>query len=403
MILKAAHVAPLDGPTIEDGCVEIEGERIARVGPRDEWPANAPVEDLGAVVLTPGLVNPHTHLELGAYWQALPPAPFWEWLPGLVRLRRAPDALSRERAAAEEWGWRSLRAGVTTVGDISRQNVAWSALKRVPIRKVCFAELLTIADHPARNPVELQAAVESIEEDALLTAGVSPHAPYTVPKEQIREAIALAARLNRPWTMHLAETPEEVEFLNGNANALPEGFSRLLPPAGIHPPGQDLRDFLDDVCGDGTSGGALAHVNYPTQEEVAWLSDQEHFVIYCPRAHRFFGHAPHRFTRLIAAGARVAIGTDSPASNDDVSLLSELRLLQTLIERPPAPHALLHFVTLNAAAALGLHHQIGSLTAGKQADIAAFPFASAAADPLEAIIRDAPAPTAVWVAGKRVV
>jgi hypothetical protein len=118
----------------------------------------ADLTDLGQVVLTPGLVNPHTHLELGCYAGRLKPGPFWPWLKQLVELRRAPGQQERERQAAGQGAWASLRAGVTCVGDISRLNVAWHALKEVPIRKVCFVELLTLADGPPRNPQELAAA-----------------------------------------------------------------------------------------------------------------------------------------------------------------------------------------------------------------------------------------------------
>ena len=64
---------------------------------------------------------------------------------------------------------RARAAGITCVGDISRRNVAWQALKRVPIRKVCFVELLSIADHAPRDLAELRDAVQSVEEDELLT------------------------------------------------------------------------------------------------------------------------------------------------------------------------------------------------------------------------------------------
>lgn len=402
MIVRAACVAPISSAPIRDACVETEGERIVRVGPRRAWPETAPLEDLGDALLLPGLVNPHTHLELGAYHGRIAPAPFWDWLPALVRLRRESGALPREQTAAEEWAWRSLRSGVTTVGDISRQNVAWRGLQRVPIRKVCFAELLAIADQPPRNVNELRAAVESIEEDALLTAGISPHAPYSVPKSDIRDALELARRLNRPWTLHLGETREEVAFLAGDAARLPLSLGALLGPAGITAPGQGVARFLADVS-PFSWGGAVAHVNYLTDADVAALAAGEWSAVYCPRAHQFFGHEPHPFQRLIAAGARIAIGTDSPASNDDVSIMAELRHIRSLNGNRLSAEQLLRMATLDGAAALRLEDRIGSLSVGKLADICAFPLARDGRDPFDALLSDAPPPTAVWVAGKRVV
>ena len=199
MILSAAWVIPVTSPPIRSGYVEIAEGRIVGVGASSGLPSAAgPVADLGAVVLTPGLVNPHTHLELGCYAEQVQPAPFWSWIELLIRLRSRPGQRQREQRAAGEGAWQSLRAGVTCVGDISRRNCAWPVLKRLPIRKVCFVELLSLADHPPRNLDELREGVRSVVEDELLTVGVSPHTPYTVPDDQIRAAIALADAIDRP-------------------------------------------------------------------------------------------------------------------------------------------------------------------------------------------------------------
>jgi len=226
VILTARWIVPVSHPPIENGFVEVRHGRIVAVGRRAQLPATNDIDplraDFGEAAITPGFVNPHTHLELGCYAGHLPPpSSLWDWIGGLIELRRRPGAGARERAALEEYAWRTLRAGVTCVGDISRRGDAWAVLKNVPIRKVCFAELLTLADEPPRSVSELRAAIESVEEDDLLTAGVSPHAPYTVPAEQFADAIRLADELDRPWTTHLAETPEEAAFLRGDASRIP--------------------------------------------------------------------------------------------------------------------------------------------------------------------------------------
>ena len=422
MIIKAAWVVPIAAPPIRDGFVEIAGQRIVRVGPaealkapmrcdgasrEDQAPveppdAGTPVCDLGQAIITPGLVNPHTHLELTAYAGMLKPAPFWKWIEKLVVLRRKSGRRERESRGATEGAWQSLRAGVTCVGDISRENVSWVALKDVPIRKVCFVELLSLADQPPRDPAELRTAVAEVDEDELLTAGVTPHAPYTVSSEHIRAALSLADEIGRPWCTHWAETREEVAFLRGDERALPWFLGRLLKQCGVRSPASPPGEYLQR-CADGLRPGLLAHGNYMDGADAHQIAAGGHSVVYCPRAHAFFGHEAHPFSRLRAAGVRVAIGTDSPASNEDLSLLREIQFMGRNCADLPRADELLRMVTLTAAEALGLERQIGSLEPGKAADLAVFPCAAETVDPIDELIDRALLPVAVWVAGRQVV
>ncbi len=404
MILTAAWVAPVTSPPIRRGYVEVSAGRIVRLGPISELSpgARAGIDDLGEAILVPGLVNPHTHLELTCYAGRLAPAPFWPWIRELARMRRAADHAQREELAAAEGAWRSLRAGVTCVGDISRENVAWKTLKSIPIRKVCFAELLSLADNPPRNPDELRAALAQIREDELLTAGITPHAPYTVPHEHLQAAIALAAELDRPWCTHWAETHEEIAFLAGQSEAMPAFLQALLRQCGVQSPHLSSGAYLDS-CVNGNRPGLLAHVNYVSDADVAGLAAAGHCVVYCPRAHRFFGHPPHPFRRLQAAGLTVAIGTDSLASNDSLSILAELRHVRLNVADAPSAPVLLQMATLDAARALRLDSTIGSLEPGKLADLAAFPCPPDAVDPLAQVIDSDPPALAVWVAGQRII
>jgi len=403
VILKAAWIVPVTAPTVRHGYIELEGDRIAAIGPIDR-PSLPPrtVTDLGDVVLVPGLVNPHTHLELGCYAGRLDPAPLWVWLEHLVRLRREPARVQRERQAAGDGARQSLQAGVTCVGDISRENVAWQPLKQIPIRKVCFVELLTLAGQPPRDPNELRSAVAAVEEDALLTVGISPHAPYSVPAPYIQAALSLACELGRPWCTHWAESSEEVAFLRDGPKRLPFFLRVLLWRHGITSPRLPPMEFLDRCC-EGAKPGALAHVNYIDDAELERLAAAGHTVVYCPRAHHFFGHPAHPLPRLRAAGVPVALGTDSLASNESLSMLDEAHYVYTGVPDPPSPQELLTMVTLEGARALRLADQIGSLEVGKQADLAAFPCAPDERDPVAALIARPAAPSAVWVAGRQVV
>ncbi len=407
MILRAAWVCPVSSAPIRDGFVELRAERIARVGrcaDAGAWlkqaSANGHCLDLRAVALLPGLVNPHTHLELSCFAGRIEPGNLWGWISRLVRLARDAELRAQQQRWIEQSAWDSLRAGVTCVGDISRRNASWPVLKRVPIRKVCFVELLSLALEPPRTIEELRVAVESVEEDELLTAGVSPHAPYSVPLADAAAAIQLATTLNRPWTMHVAETLEEVAYLRG-IGELPGStvgglFYRHAPP-----PRCEVADYVRRIA-DNARPGALVHMNYLTETDLRAVAGWPHTVVYCPRAHRFFGHTPHPLPQLLRAGARVALGTDSLASNESLSALDEARFVAERFLSDVDAATLMRMITLDAAGALGLADRIGTLEAGKLADIAAFDVPPDV-EPLAHVLHHGHKAQAVWVHGREVV
>ena len=143
----------------------------------------------------------------------------------------------------------------------------------------------------------------------------------------------------------------------------------------------------------------LAHVNYCDDAELAILRNGKASVVYCPRTHAYFGHPPHRWRDMRAAGINVAFGTDSCASSGDINLLDDLRLLRQIAPDVPAID-LWRGITLDAARALQMESHIGSLTAGKYADLAIFD--AKGEDPLETILQEAFLPRDVYIDGVRV-
>ena len=105
-----------------------------------------------------------------------------------------------------------------------------------------------LADRNSARFRELAAALDEVAEDGLLTAGISPHAPYTVPAQQIAAAVELAGRKRRPWTMHLAETREEMRFLAGDAQALPAFLADLAARHAVTPPQCSPIELLRRTC-----------------------------------------------------------------------------------------------------------------------------------------------------------
>jgi cytosine/adenosine deaminase-related metal-dependent hydrolase len=148
----------------------------------------------------------------------------------------------------------------------------------------------------------------------------------------------------------------------------------------------------------------VIHGNYLENEEREFLAAHaDHMaVVYCPRTHAFFAHEPYPLVDLLRQGVNVVLGTDGRASNPDLNLLEEARLVAAK-HTAVSPAEALSLITLGAAKALGLVGQVGSLAPGKLANIAAIPIGSRATrDPCELVIASTTAPQAVWWRGSRV-
>jgi len=403
MILTARWVVPMDRLPIKDGSVRIDGGRVVRIGPRQDL-QGGPIEDLGDVVLLPGFINAHAHLELSGYAGRLKPSSLWLWLARLVKLRRGVDPRD-ERASAARAAAESLRAGVTCIADVSRRGDAWTSLADVPIRKVCFAELISIAADPPRDPDELAHAVEAVACDDRLTVGVSPHAPYTVRADHFTAAVAWARGCGLPITTHWAETREECRWVARGGGMLGALIRGLGGGAAIRSPRCDPIEYAERL-GLLSAGALLAHVNYITDGGLEQLRRGSASVVYCPRSHRFFGHRHHRWRDMLDAGVNVCVGTDSAASlpaGATPSVLDELRFLHRAHADVPA-ETLVAMATVRPARALGLDRELGSLGPGKQADLVAMPLTDRSVnDPLADILASDTNPIGVWVAGERCV
>ncbi len=400
--LRARWVLPVDRPPIENGLVEIVDGGITDVRAAN---AHDAADDLGDVAILPGLVNAHVHLEFSQLEQPLTPArPFVDWIRSLVVYRRQTfGGDPAAKSAALHAGWReAARAGTTLLGEIVTDDWSADAFIGPGPRVVAFREL--IGRWPEQIAAQTQIAEEHLALFPLLQssfpprptrtpggghrtlAGLSPHAPYSVAPELLRQAVELAKQRDAPVAMHVAETRDELELLAAGRGDLVEmlrGFAAWRDgwlATGLRP-----LDFLRMLAK--APRALVVHGNYLADDEIAFLATQPHLsVVYCPRTHAFFDHEPHPWRRLLAKGINVTLGTDGRGSNPDLSLWNELLFLRGRFS-DVAPATLLNLGTLAGARALGLDRECGSLTPGKRADIAvvALPVGATSIDPLEAL------------------
>ena len=396
--LRARWVLPMDGPPLDGGYVTMAEGRIASVG-RQQVPASS-AEDLGDVVLMPGLVNAHTHLEFSQLEQPLGTAGIR--LPEWIRLVIADRNRSgRDTAASISGGMReSLEQGVTTVAEIATASPAAYAAEMAP-QLIAFQEVIGFS---AARRASVLADVEQRLENCRGTVrlGISPHAPYSVHPQLFEELVDLAVEKNLPVAMHLAESQEEVQLLAGNSGPFRELLEeKSMWDNGAIPIGSRALTYLKILARAPRS--LIIHGNYLVPEEFRLLAEhrEKMAVVYCPRTHHYFGHKPYPLLQMLAAGVRFAIGTDSRASNPDLSLLDELRFVHRHFDEIPVEQVL-QMGTIAGAAALGLEKTVGSITAGKEANLTAVACESNAIDPARAVLLSDSRPSRTWLRGKEV-
>jgi cytosine/adenosine deaminase-related metal-dependent hydrolase len=386
--LTARWVFPVTSPPLPCGRVTVRDDRITTVEPAGARKADI---DFGDAAIVPGFVNTHTHLDLcGAKGLTPPTSDFPEWLRSVIACRRQllPYAHDTSDGIAE-----CTRFGTTLVGDIAAAGSTFDLLAKAPLRSVVFHELLGLSREKARESLRnAQFWAADPEEMPHTRRGLSPHAPYSFNRDELAAATA-----SWPTAIHLAESTAELELLDHHSGP----FVPFLAGLGAWD-ASGLAWSPEQVVALTKSGSApviYVHCNYLSPDAPI---PRHGSVVYCPRTHAAFGHSPHPFRDFLARGIRVALGTDSLASNPDLSILAEARFLHRCYPDFPLDQ-LLRMATLSGAEALGWADDIGSLEPAKSADFAIVKLhGGGALDPHELIFNlDLPV-IVTWFRGKKV-
>lgn len=386
------------GSPLENATVEVDHGRIAAVHQRFDPQA----VDLGNAAVIPGLVNAHTHLEFSQIQRPVgPSAPFTAWLQAVIAERQA--AAPTDRPAAIAQGLAECAAeGTTSIGEIASAGETAGAVAAHGPQVTAFLELLGLrADrHDAQLDLGRRFLESAPPHAARARRGLSPHAPYSVHPRLFASLVALALEYKAPLAMHLAESPAEVELLSQTSGAFVPFLRNLgVWEADAFRSGMRTLDYLRRLAE--LDHALVIHGNYLDEEEIDFLSACPNLsVVYCPRTHAYFGHRPHPWQRLLECGVRVALGTDSRASNPDLSVWSELLYLRR-VQTGFDPARLLQMATAGGAAALGLSEETGSISVGKWADLAVISLEGAPGnEPYRLLFGDAARPMGTLCAGE---
>ncbi len=366
ILLVNAQVLTMDEnlTQYDPGAVAVRGDSIVAVGSeagiKTEFAAKE-IFDCGGKVLMPGLINAHTHVPMTLLRGIADDLRLDVWLQGYMwpveREFVSPDfvRLGTQIACAE-----LIRTGVTTFNDMYffEEDVA-KATAEAGLRAVCGQSVLKF---PAPDAPSYEDALERARDfiqrwqgHELIVPAVAPHAPYTTTAEMLQETAELAKEFNVPLHTHLAETSFEVDNMrrDNNMPVIPYVKKQGLFEAKV----------------------IAAHCVHVDIGEIRTLKNHGAGVSHNPSSNLKLASGFAPVTKMLEAGLNVGIGTDGPASNNDLDMFEEVRLASFIAKAAsndptavPAQTALTMATRLGAQA-LHLGHLTGSITPGRRADL----------------------------------
>jgi len=378
MIIRAGTVVTMDGLPIDNGAVAVSGSRITNVGKFSDISATNSGEqivDLGEQALLPGLINAHCHLDYTCLRGKIPPPKsFTEWIQA-INAEKANLSPENYIGSINDGFAEATRFGTTTIANLTAFPELVSRIQ-APIRAWWFAELIDVRD-PSRANEIVDAAVETLK--SAEHWGLAPHAPFTASANLYRRCEEVARLENALLTTHLAESREEMSMFRDASGPLYDflkEIGRNMADCGRKTPLSQLTEILRDVSTplDTTESWMLVHLNELAKNDFDLFarSRNQFSIAHCPRSHAYFGHSPFEFETLRELGFNVCLGTDSLASNDDLSLFAEMRAFQKEFPKIP-PDEIFRMVTSNPALALGKPHVLGRIGKNCWADLIAVP------------------------------
>ncbi|OZG61148.1 cytosine deaminase [Bifidobacterium myosotis] len=411
-LYAAAHPAPLDsvtlysapliipvtGPVIMDGAVAVAGSRVVHVGTR-RWVLDTLKQDMSAHghieehhwhgIITPGLVNAHTHLQYtnmaevgrGSY------SSFRDWELGFNPVYERLCKEGDWKTSAEQGARMMVEAGTTAAADIVTDAEAAGALASQGMHGVAYWEVMDWHNDDWRNAGvhELVRHLGRMRQEDLPSIGISPHAPYTLETAPFVDLPDIARQLDMRLHIHLAETPMEAGERETTLSTYSTASWRdhdwtsyqQLKEAGK---GASAIQFLDQLGSLGPDVH-IAHGVWADAEDRRILRQRGVGVALCPRSNRITvtgRDAPIR--EYLEEGNLLAIGTDSLSSSPSLDVLDDVAVLYDLAReqgyaKDDLTHRLIRMMTLGGAQELGMHvgaGRIGQINAGAMADLAFF-------------------------------
>ena len=381
----ASWVLPVTSPPIRDGWVDVEDGVILAYGGRSTVGTVPMVRtiDLGHCVILPGLVNAHTHLELSLLrGKVLPRLSMPAWACDVMGTVSSCEASSSNPVA--EAVTETRLAGTALVGDISNTLDSLKALDSDTVDAVVFREMLgfNVSDYEVMGLIEPLLRCTRERENSRVQVRAAAHAPYSVSPSLFR---ALALAVPGPRSVHLAESPEELDFLRDGGGIWREVLKeRGRWDSSWCPPGTGPVAYLE-ALGWLRPDTIAVHGVQLTNDEITQIATAGTTLVTCPRSNHWTGAGEPPIAEFYTLGARVAIGTDSLASAPDLNLFAELAEVRRLAPAVPAAR-IVESATIVGAAALGRGSSLGAIEVGRPAALIVVSFLGSVSNVEEYIV-----------------
>ena len=349
------------GEPIENGEFIIEGGEIVEMSPVEREVEET--LDLSDYLLMPGFVNAHSHLGLTALEKKLSPAKtFARWIGDLIPLNAALS--DDERMKGIRMGADKMKSsGVTCIGDYVTDPALLNSIAGLGFRSVLFLETIGFQEERAEVIAEeVEAIIKNYASNCNL--GIAPHAPYSVSAKLWQRLDQLGKKYGCLLSTHLAETDEEVQFIEKGVGPLVDLLKdQQAFDLSWQVPGTTPARYLKSL--DVLNDTVAVHCNFIDDD-----MDAVQAAVFCPKSTNWFGRThilPVR--KMLDAGIRVALGTDSMASNDSLNFLEEIRMADKLLP-DVSRKEILTMATRFGAEILRL--PCGKMKSGQKADIIGF-------------------------------
>jgi cytosine/adenosine deaminase-related metal-dependent hydrolase len=388
---RCRTLVTMDGQPIDNGAFVVDGTRFGQTGKAADVLQDhaGEVVDLGDVVVLPGLINAHCHLDYTLMRGAILPARnFSRWVKRINALKRS--LTDSDYLRATQLGFEELRMyGVTTVLNIVSTPQIFPLLPPPKIRAWYFLELIDVRPRPWIEEHAFGSWLFlSGNGDRLGGLGLSPHAPYTASAKMYEVTLECSRSLNLLVTTHIAESSQEYAMFAESSGDLHDFLKQLGRPMTDCGSTSPLRHLIENGLIDPDC--IVAHLNHLDDRDLELLSRPEWrnlHIVHCPKSHRFLHHRRFPLEALTERGLNICLGTDSLASNDSLNLFSEMRTAKKVYPTLNA-RDLIEMVTIRPARALKLERELGRIAPGYLADSIAIPFKGPTGDVYEAIIQN---------------